>query len=102
MAFTNVPWTSPETELDANDYCSVCLLDLNEGGGAKVKGKCYLPIKSTPGGEVNMNAMASAAAYLGKIKVPPEARRKAAKKLRSLYRQADREPPAMVKRYAGE
>lgn len=102
MPFTSGPWSSPESDLSPEAFCQVCLLDLNEPGADKIKARCYLPVRSTPGGPINTNAMASAAAYLGKTKVPPAERKKAARKLRRLYAEAKRKPPEMVKRYAGE
>jgi hypothetical protein len=102
MPFTDAPWTSPEAALDANDFCEVCLLDLNEPGRPKVKGRCYLPVRKAPGEPINTNAMAAAAAYLGKLKVSPEARRQAARKLKRLYAELKRDAPEMVRRYAGD
>lgn len=92
-AFTNAPWSSPESNLDVADFARVCLIDLNEPGEEKVKGKLKLPIRSTPGGPVNRNALRAAAAALGgargDLNAPAEAKAKAARTLVRLMREAD-------------
>jgi len=92
-----------ERSQDAASFCRCCLIDLNEGD--KIKGKCKLPVRATPGGVYNLNGMAAAAGALAgartPLDAPPDEKRKAARKLISLYRQADREPPASLKRIAG-
>jgi hypothetical protein len=104
MPFTNAPWTQPSTQLDADDYCATCLIDLNPGGEEKVKANCKLPIRSTPRGPYNLKAMAAAAAALagarGGVDAPAAEKRKAARKLVRLYREADREPPETLVRIA--
>ncbi|HPC93149.1 MAG TPA: hypothetical protein PLJ74_12990 [Myxococcota bacterium] len=87
MPFTDAPWSSPESELSAEDYCAVCLIDLNEGE-EKVKGKCKLPVRSTPNGPYNKNAIRNAIARINQVQAPPEERRKAARKLRRLAAEA--------------
>jgi len=105
MPFTNKPWDAAAVKrnLDEADYCRCCLIDLNEGD--KIKGKCKLPVRATPGGAYNLNAMSAAAGALAgartPLDAPPDEKRKAARKLISLYRQADRELPASLKRIAG-
>lgn len=93
MSFTDEPWETPEHELDAEDFCKVCLIDLNEPGAEKVKDKCKLPVRRTPGGPYNRNALRAAAAALagarGGVKgVPPEVKRKAARACVRLMREA--------------
>lgn len=101
MPFTNSPWASPESELDAKDFCAVCLIDLNEEGESKVKGKCYLPVRRRPGAPYNINALRNAAARLPQTKVPPEAKRKAARRLVRLMREAGIQPGQATLRLAG-
>ncbi len=89
---------------DAETFCKACLIDLNEPGAEKVKAKCKLPVRE-PGGAVNRNALAAAAAALagarGGVQAPLEAKRAAARKLVRLYAEAEMEPPASLKRLAG-
>lgn len=87
-SFSDEPWESPESDLDASAFCAVCLIDLNEGRD-KIKSKCYLPIRKRPGGAVNKAALRNAAARLFVLKgVPAEEKRKAARSLVRLMRQA--------------
>jgi hypothetical protein len=101
MPFTSSAWESPESGMDAGAFCACCLIDLNEGR-EKVKGNCKLPIRSTPGGPINLNAMAAAAAALagarGGVDAPAEKKRSAARRLKSLYREAGKEPPESLSR----
>lgn len=63
MDFTDAPWSNPVSNLSADDYCSVCLVDQNDGS-PKVKSKCHLPIRSTPGGPINKGALRAVASAL--------------------------------------
>ena len=107
MAFTNSAWDGDavESRLEPGAYCSVCLIDMNEGGGEKTKQKCKLPVRAQPGGAYNLNAMTAAAGALagarGGLNAPAEQKRKAARRLLRLYREAGKEAPAGVKRVAG-
>lgn len=98
MPFTSALWDggAVESGQEAAEFCRCCLIDLNEG--EKAKAMCKLPVRATPGGPVNLNAMAAAAAALagarGGLDAPAEAKRAAARKLVRLYREAEREPPA--------
>jgi len=87
MPFTNVPWDSPESRLSASDFCKVCIVDLNAPGEEKIKGKCYLPLRSSPGAPYNKNAIRNAMARLSQTNIPAEARRKAARSLVRLARE---------------
>jgi hypothetical protein len=105
MPFSRKPWGSI-SESDYKDmkaYCDACLIDLNEPGAQKVKGKCKLPIRE-PGGQYNMNAIHAAAAVLagarGGVQAPAEEKRKAARKLIRFYREMDEEPPESLRRLA--
>jgi len=81
----------------------VCLVDLNASGEEKVKDRCYLPVRSRPGGPINKNAVRNAMARLMGTKIPAEAKRAAARKLVRLARRAGIEvtSDAML-RLAGE
>ena len=81
--FTDVPWDTPKSDLSAESYCSVCLIDDNTDT-PKVKSKCHLPIKSTPSGPVNKNALRNAAARLDQVQCSPESKATARRKLVSL------------------
>lgn len=107
MPFTNKPWSSPESDLSAEDYAKVCLIDMNQAGKDKVKNLCKLPVKSTPDGPYNVNAIHSAARALagarGGLKgVPADEKRKAARKLISLHKEIDEQAPNAIYRIAGE
>lgn len=105
MPFSSSPWDAGavESSQDAAAYCRCCLIDLNEG--EKVKGQCKLPVRATPGGPINTNAMGAAVGSLagsrGGLNAPAEAKRKAARRLVGLYREAKKEPPAGLLRAAG-
>lgn len=106
MPFTRVPWSNPESDLEADDFCACCLVDINESGADKIKTNCKLPVRSTPGGAYNINGMQAAYAALsgarGGVKGLSAAdRRRAARKLRSLYREAGLEVPDGLNRMAG-
>ena len=89
MPFTNVPWESPESALAAAEFCAVCLIDLNKSGADKIKANCKLPIRSTPGGPFNRNALRNAAARIFQmVDVPPDEKRKAASRLVGLMKEA--------------
>lgn len=106
MPISNKPWGSiSESDYkDAEAFCKASLIDLNEPGEEKVKGKCKLPVYE-PGGALNRNGVHAAAAVLagsrGGVNAPPEAKRKAARKLISLYAELDEEPPESLRKLAG-
>ena len=105
MPFSDAPWDAGKVKAgqEPGPYCSCCLIDLNTG--EKVKDQCKLPVRSTPGGPYNLNAMAAAAAVLaggrGGVDAPPEKKRSAARKLVRLYREAKKNPPPALLRAAG-
>lgn len=89
MPFTDSSWNSPESDLEAGDFCSVCLIDLNPSGQEKLKALCKLPIRSTPGGPVNRNALRNAAGRIFQVTgVPADEKRRAAGRLVSLMGEA--------------
>lgn len=104
MPFTDRPWSSPESKLDVGAFCSVCLIDENVGRD-KIKAKCYLPIRSQPGGPINKNAVHAAAGVHGitRLKgVSADVKRKAAKRLVRLYAEMGEVAPESIYRVAGQ
>ncbi|NIN68358.1 MAG: hypothetical protein GTO63_27355 [Anaerolineae bacterium] len=92
MPFTSAPWSSPESNLSPEAFCAVSLIDENPKGIAKAKGMCKLPVRSTPGGPYNVNAMRAASQSLlgarAPLKAKPESKRSAARKLLRLIAEA--------------
>ena len=87
--FTDASWSTPESNLTTQQFCSVCLVDTNPSGQDKIKALCKLPIRSTPGGPVNKAALRNAAGRIFQMTgVSAEAKRKAARRLVSLMGQA--------------
>ena len=105
MPFERRPWSTPKSDLSAEEYCSVCLIDMNPPGKKKVKGLCKLPVKRAPGAPYNINGMRAAAAALlgarGGVQAPTSFKRKAARKLIRLFREAGIPYPERLKRVAG-
>lgn len=103
MPFTNAPWSTPRSDLDAGAYCSVCLIDLNRPGAEKVKSQCKLPLRSRPGAPYNKNAIRNAMGRIFQMTgVPADKKRKAARRLVSLAREAGIEVTSdAIKRLAG-
>jgi len=105
MPFTDSAWSSPEADLTPEQFCAVCLLDENEAGQEKIKAKCKLPVRSTPGGPYNRNAIHAAVGGYGVTRVTgvsAEAKRKAANKLISLYAEMGETSPESIYRVAGK
>jgi len=103
------PW-SEITEADyedAIDFCEASLINLNEGPRDEwVKAKCKLRVYEPRkmGRALNRNGVIAAAAVLagarGGVDAPPEAKRRAARKLLQLYRELEMEPPESLRRIA--
>ncbi|MFN2569674.1 MAG: hypothetical protein ABR564_08770 [Candidatus Dormibacteria bacterium] len=91
---------------DADEYCTACLIDLNESGERRAKDRCKLPVYEPKklGGRLNRNAVHAAGNHLvggrGGVKAPEEAERKAARKLMQLYRQIGDEAPESLRELA--
>jgi len=83
-SFTDSPWSTPESSLDAGAFCSVCLIDDNPAGSEKTKSKCHLPVRSRPGGPVNKGALRNAAARLNQVQSSSESKASAKRKLARL------------------
>jgi len=90
--FSDASWSSPASDLSADDYCKVCLVDDNEPGAQKVKDKCHLPVRATPGGPVNKEALRSVVGALlgarGGVQISPGDKKTAAYKVRQLLIEA--------------
>lgn len=85
-AVTRKPWNGAASKYaDAAAYCSACLIDDNPSGEDKVIARCHLPVYE-PNGDLNANALSSAAGRLNQTQSPQKAA--AARKLVRLYRQA--------------
>ena len=101
MPFSSAPWSTPASDLSPEDYCKVCLIDLNPSGAKKLKGKCKLPVRKSPGAPYNKAALRNAAARLPQADAPADAKRKAARKLVRLMREAGMRPGEATLRMAG-
>lgn len=102
MPFIDASWSTPKGDLGAADYCKVCLIDENPSGEEKIKAKCKLPVRSRPGGAYNKNAIRNAMGRIFQVKgVGGEAKRKAARRLVRLAREAKIEVGESVLRLAG-
>jgi hypothetical protein len=107
--FSNRSWGEISKTVEAygsvEKYCAACLIDLNPPGEEKVASKCKLLVKE-PNGKYNKNGMISAAQVLaggmGGVDAPIDVKRKAARKLIRLYREAKMGPPESLKQLAGE
>ena len=89
-SFTNDPWDKSVTNrLSAAEYCRCCLVDGNAPGKEKVKTKCKLPIRATPGGPIYRAALRNAASRISQMtEVSAEDRARAARRLENLKQQA--------------
>lgn len=76
---------------------------MNEPGADKTKAMCKLPVFE-PNGDLNRNAVHAAAAVLaggrGGVQAPPDAKRRAARKLIAFYRQLREEAPDSIRSLA--
>lgn len=68
MNFTDATWSTPESNLSADDFCQVCLIDDNPAGKSKLKKNCHLPVRSSPSSPYNRAAIRNAAARLAQLK----------------------------------
>jgi len=107
-SFSRAPWDAGQVSgsQDAASFCQCCLINANTGPEANwTKDNCKLPIKSTPGGAVNINALHAAAVVLaggrGGVSASSADKKSAARKLIRLYQQAGEVPPASLRRAAG-
>ena len=103
MPFSDDKWdVSKLTELDADDYCEVCLVDFNPSGQSKVKGRCRLPVRYTPDGPFNKATIRNAMGRIFQLKgAPADKKRAAARRLVSLAREAEISVGESVLKLAG-
>lgn len=103
MAVTDKLWDGAASRFpDSASYCKSCLIDLNPPGKDKVQALCKLPIKE-PNGDINSNALSSAAGALNGARntlkgVPPDVKKRAARALVNAYHVAKMDVPDSVKR----
>lgn len=102
MPISNKPWGQfSESDYTPEQWVRACLIHLADD---LVKANHKLPVRE-PGGALNKNALAAAAAVLagarGGVDAPSSERQKAARKLIRLYHEAEMEPPESLKRLAG-
>lgn len=103
MDVSSKPWGqfSPSDYTDAQ-WEAACILE--RGTGNTAKERCALPVRE-PDGTLNSNGVHAAASVLaggrGGVNAPPAAKRAAARKLLSLYRQIGDPPPDSLTRLAG-
>lgn len=107
MAISKKPWGqfSDSDYPDAQAFCDASLINLNSGPRSDwTKSNCKLRVYE-PGGDLNANGVHAAAAVLagarGGVDAPAQAKRSAAKKLVSLYRELKEQAPDAVRRLAG-
>jgi len=93
------PWGRfSESDYTLEQLARASLIHMQEP--PKTKADCKLPIRE-PNGTLNANAIVAAAIRIHQTDAPMEKKRKAARKLVSLYRNVlNREPPDSLKRLA--
>lgn len=87
-SFTDSPWSTPESNLSATDFCACALWDDNPSGAEKIKSKCHLPVRSRPGGPINRNALRNASARLNQVQGSSKGKASAKAKLARLMSDA--------------
>jgi len=92
VEFDRSAWEDPAPNLTAEQYAAVSLIDLNPPGAAKIKSKCKLPIRKTPGSPPNIHAVESAARLIGRVDAPADQIARAARILVRLLRADGQEP----------
>lgn len=103
MAVSNKPWSQfSESDYDDAQWKRACILD--RGTGNTAKERYALPIRE-PDGTLNVNGVHAAAVVLaggrGGVDAPASAKKAAARKLVSAYRQIVATPPDSLTRLAG-
>lgn len=93
-AVTRKPWDGSAARFTDDEYAKSCLIC--RGASDSPKQDCSLPVLE-PNGDLNVNAMMSAAGRLNQTQgLTPAQKAAAARKLRSYYTQAQMEPSAMI------
>lgn len=103
MPFSNKPWSDfSESDYSLEQWIRATLIRMTER--PKTKGDCKLPVKE-PDGTYSRNGIHAAAGALagarGGVQASAELKRKAAKKLLSLYREMGDPAPDSLYRVAG-
>lgn len=101
---SNKPWGQiKESDYTLEQWHRACLIHLHDRPPT-AKSQCKLPVRE-PDGTLNRNGVHAAAAALagarGGTDAPLSEKRKAARKLISLYRILEEEPPESIKKLAG-
>src|SRR5690242_12711076 len=100
---TDKPWDGDAARYQPDEWKRATLLDTGVGARDS-KDRYKLPVRE-PDGTLNRNALGPATAALagarGEVQATPAQKRSAAKKLLGLYREAQEEAPASLKRIAG-
>lgn len=107
MAVTSKPWDGSAARFQDDEYRRSCILDLADcspaGRDLPPKERYKLPIRE-PNGDLNANALGSAAAALAGARSPltacPAAKTAAARKLLRAYSEAQMQPPDSLKQRA--
>lgn len=102
MAISDKPWSNfSPSDYDNAQWKRACLIHMDANSDAKADHK--LPIME-PDGTVNRNAVHAAAAVLagarGGVQAPPDQKRRAAKRLASIYHDMKEQLPDSVRRLA--
>jgi hypothetical protein len=103
VPISNRPWGEvSEADYDVGQWHRACLIHTHDGE-PESKAECKLPVRE-PSGTLNRNGVHAAAAALagarGGVSAPADAKRNAARRLRSLYRELEEDPPESVVRMA--
>ena len=104
MPFSDKPWSNfSESDYTPEQWIKACLIHMT--ASPKTKSDAKLPVRE-PDGMLNKNAIHAAAAALagarGGVDAPPAAKKSAARKIISLYREMKEQAPDSVYRVAGE
>lgn len=104
MPFSDKPWSNfSEADYTPEQWLRACLIHMVDRPKVKADGK--LPVRE-PDGMLNRNGIHSAAGALagarGGVSAPAEMRRKAARKLISLYREMKEQAPDSLYKLVGE
>lgn len=105
MAISNKPWGDfTEADYTLEQWHRACLVHLHDGDPT-AKSQCKLSVRE-PDGTLNRNGIHAAAAALAgartPLDAPPEQKRRAARELVRLYKQAQEVAPESTYRIAGE
>jgi hypothetical protein len=99
---SDAPWSFSQSDYSDTQWQAACVLD--RGIGNTPKERYALPVKG-PDGTVYRNGVHAAAAVLaggrGGVQATPAAKKAAARKLVSLYRQLQEKPPPSITALAG-